>query len=142
MENEVALTLFDKGIGARLILWSDDYNDPTQKRTSFYINKSNNRLIAANPWEPQLFATAYTEKAEGGEIKFTYEKDSSKDYHWPTFGEGELGELTVDGNDFYLCGSTNGSIPLDGSLAIGDVAGKNCQILDDTFMFPLDSHLM
>jgi hypothetical protein len=143
MVNEVALTSFgDEGTDGRLILWNNDFEDPTQKRTSFYINKETNRLVAINPFRLQIFATAYTEKAEGGEIKFTYNKDSTKDYHWPEFGIKELGEMTVKGNAFYLCGSTNGSVPLDGSLAIGNVAGKNCQPLDDTLIYPLDSNLL
>ncbi|CRG89511.1 hypothetical protein PISL3812_06547 [Talaromyces islandicus] len=145
MENEVSITSFGrKGTDGRLIMWSGDDDDQTQKRTSFYINKENKRLVAINPFLPQLFASAYTEKPEGGEIKFTFEKDSDKKYYWPEFGLGDLWDLTVDGKSdaFYLCGSTNSTKLLDGSLAIGKVAGKNCQPLDATLIFPLNSDLL
>lgn len=142
---EVAVTTFGDGTDASLVMWDGSDDNPILKRTSFYINKDNQRLIAINPFLPQLYANAYTEQPEGGEIKFTFEKDDKKKYYWPKFGLGELYELTVDGKPdaFYLCGTTNSTATLvkTGALAIGKVDGKYCQHLDDTLIFPLDSKL-
>lgn len=107
-----------------------------------YINKSNGHLIVLDPFSLLTAANAYTDSPEGGELKFTYYNDTSRDYFWPSFDINADGHLTVNGssNIFSHCGSNDTDL-LSGTIGIGSVSGQDCKPLDYLNVMPVTSQL-
>lgn len=121
----------------------DSYDPDVQEEQSvFYINKDNNRLIVLDVFNQLTPANAYIDSPEGGELKFTFYNDTTRSYYWPQFDINEDGYLTADGfaDIFTRCGSNSTDL-LEGSLAIGDVPGKNCKPLSYVDVYPVTSEL-
>lgn len=114
-----------------------------QQQSVFYINKDNDRLIVLDVFNSLTPANAYTDTPEGGELKFTFFNDTTRSYYWPKFDINDKGYLTADGSDdvFTHCGGSNSTTMLEGSLAIGDVPGKNCKPLSYVGIYPVISDL-
>jgi hypothetical protein len=108
----------------------------------FYINKDNNNLIVLDVFNYLNAANGYTDTPEGGELKFTFFNDTTRDFYWVDFDINEDGHLTANGaaDVFTNCGGSN-STTLTGSLAIGNVPGKNCQPLDYLSIYAVSSEL-
>ncbi|CRG82753.1 hypothetical protein PISL3812_00099 [Talaromyces islandicus] len=140
--NQVTLTPWGE-LGTDSLAVLDSYGSPTEQKTAvFYINKDNNRLIVLDPFNYMSAANAYTETPEGGELKFTFYNDTSRTFYWPSFDINEQGHLTANGKAdiFTHCGSNSTDL-LEGTLAIGHVAGKNCKALDYVDIYPVTSQL-
>lgn len=117
------------GTDTAAILDSYDRN-VTQQTGAFYINKDNNRLIALDPFYGMKAANGYTDKPEGGELKFTFFNDTSRDFYFPAFDINEDGYLTADGKSIFTHCGPDTTLGIQGSLSIGSVAGENCKPLD------------
>ncbi|OJJ03008.1 hypothetical protein ASPVEDRAFT_29545 [Aspergillus versicolor CBS 583.65] len=122
---------------------------PETSTAVFYLNTDNNRLIVLDPFNPLHGSNAYTDVAEGGELKFTFYNDTSRPepYHWPVFGISEADDgkyLTVDGDAaaFKYCPTDAESPLLTGSIALGTAdVGKDCVPLDVLQIYQVTSQV-
>lgn len=139
---EVQLTPWGELGTDSLAIMGYDSNTKTQTAI-FYIDKDNNRLIVLDAFNYMNAANAYTETPEGGELKFTFYNDTSRTFYWPSFDINGAGYLTVNGKAdvFTYCGESNSTDLIEGSLAIGQVKGKNCKPLDYVDIYPVSSQL-
>ncbi|KAL2866504.1 uncharacterized protein BJX67DRAFT_129511 [Aspergillus lucknowensis] len=128
------------------------FTDPETATAIFYLNTANNRLIVLDPFNTLHASNAYTDAAEGGELKFTFYNDTSRPepYHWPVFGIKEIDGLnggpylTVDGDAaaFKYCPTDAGSNLLTGSIALGTAdVGKDCVALDGLKIYSVTSQV-
>jgi hypothetical protein len=140
--NQVAITPWGElGTDSAAVL--NSYTPGKKEEESvFYINKDNNHLIVLDVFNYLIPANAYTDAPEGGELKFTFYNDTSRSFYWVDFDINQDGHLTANGSAdvFTHCGS-NSTTQLEGSVAIGNVPGKNCKPLDYLSIYPVSSEL-